>query len=64
MKSLIKEEAKKLLDSLPEQVTWDEIMYQFYVKQKLASSLKSIDEGKITPHEEVKNRVLTHDNLD
>jgi hypothetical protein len=59
MKSLIKEEAKKLIESLPEQVTWDDIMYQFYVKKKLATSLKTIDEGKITPHEEVKNKILT-----
>jgi hypothetical protein len=59
MKSLIKEEAKKLIESLPEQVTWDDIMYQFYVKKKLTTSLKAIEDGKIISHEEAKNRILT-----
>jgi hypothetical protein len=31
----IKEEAKKIIDKLPEQVTWDDIIYEFYVKKKL-----------------------------
>lgn len=38
-----------------EEATWDDIMYQFYVKKKLAISLKAIEEGKIISHEEVKN---------
>jgi hypothetical protein len=31
--SIIKNEAKKLIDKLPEQATWDDIMYEFYVKK-------------------------------
>jgi len=57
--SLVKEEAKKLIDRLPEQATWDDIMYEFYVKKKLAVALKAADEGSVTPHEEVKKRVLS-----
>ena len=37
-----KEEAKKILDNMPEQVTWDDIMYQFYVKRKISMSLKDV----------------------
>lgn len=59
MKSMIKEEAKKLLESLPEQVTWDDIMYQFYVKKKLATSLKALEDGKIISHQEVKKTILS-----
>jgi len=39
-----KEDARKLLDKLPENATWDDIMYQFYVKKKLADALKSAAE--------------------
>jgi len=31
--SIIKEEAKKLIDKLQDQATWDDIMYEFYVKK-------------------------------
>ena len=56
--SLAKDEARKIIDSLPEQATWDDIMYRFYVKIKIESSLKAIDEGKVMSHDEVKKRVL------
>jgi len=31
--SIVKEEAKKLIDKLPEYATWDDIMYELYVKK-------------------------------
>ena len=55
----IKDEAKRLIDSLPEQVTWDDIMYEFYVKKKIAVALKAADEGHVISHEEVKKRFLS-----
>lgn len=57
--SIIKEEAKKLIDKLPDQATWDDIMYEFYVKKKLAIALKAAEEGKVVSHEEVKKRFLS-----
>lgn len=57
--SVIKEEAKKLIDRLPEKATWDDIMYEFYVKKKLAVALKAAEEGRVVSHEEVKKRLLT-----
>jgi len=57
--SPIKEEAKKLIDMLPDQATWDDIMYEFYVKKKLANALKAVEEGRIVSHEEVKKRLLS-----
>jgi hypothetical protein len=29
--SIAKKEAKRLIEKLPDQVTWDDIMYEFYV---------------------------------
>ncbi len=57
--SIVKEEAKKLIDKLPDEATWDDIMYEFYVKKKLSFSLKAAEEGRVISHEEVKKRLLS-----
>ena len=56
--SIVKKEAKKLIHKLPDQATWDDIMYEFYVKKKLAAALKAAEEGHVLPHEEAKKRLL------
>ena len=56
--SLVREEAKKLLDTLPDQASWDDIMYEMYVKKKIEEGLKAADEGKLISHEDVKKRFL------
>jgi len=57
--SVAKEQAKKLIDKLPEKATWDDIMYQLYVKKKLALATKAAEEGRVIPHKEVKKRLLS-----
>jgi hypothetical protein len=56
--SIIKDEAKKIIDSLPDQATWDDVMYQFYVKKKISASLKAAEEGNVLSHDDVKKRLL------
>ncbi len=55
----VKDVARNLIDSLPEQATWDDIMYEFYVKRKIDVALKAADGGRIVSHEEVKKRFLS-----
>ena len=57
--SIVKEEAKELIDKLPDHATWDDIMYEFYVKKKIADALKVAEEGRVVSHEEVKKRFLS-----
>ena len=45
--SPIKEEAKKLIDKLPDQATWDDIIYEFYVKKKIEIGIKAIEDNRI-----------------
>ena len=52
----VKQEAYHLLEKLPENATWDDIMYEFYVKEKLEVALKAAQKGLVVPHEEVKKR--------
>jgi len=44
---------------LPEHATWDDIMYELYVKKKLAVALKAAEEGHVISHEEVKKSLLS-----
>jgi predicted transcriptional regulator len=56
--SIVKEEAKKILDRIPEDATWDDIMYEFYVRQKIETSLEAEAAGEVITHEEVEKRFL------
>ena len=49
----VKEEAKKLINNLPDEITWDDLMYEFYVRQKIEMGLKDIEEGRVVSHENV-----------
>jgi predicted transcriptional regulator len=57
-----KEEAKRLIDHLPDQATLNDIMYELYVKQKIQAGLQSAKEGQITSHDEVKRQLLSRAN--
>ena len=54
--SNVKEDAKRLIDKLPESATWDDIMYELYVKNKIENSLKAVQEGRVVSHDDVKKR--------
>lgn len=56
--SAAKNEAKKLIEKMPDSATWDDIMYEFYVKKKISGGLKAADEGRVVSHEEAKKRLL------
>jgi hypothetical protein len=57
--SSVKSEARKLIDQLPSHATWDDVMYRFYVRKKIATGLKAVKEGRVVPHAEVRKRFLT-----
>jgi len=56
--SSVKEAARSIVDNLPEQATWDDLMYELYVKQKIEAGLEAAAAGRTVPHEEVKARLL------
>ena len=53
-----KEAAKQAIEHLPEQASWDDIMYELYVKQKIEDGLKDAAEGRVISHEDVKRELL------
>ncbi|HXX24161.1 MAG TPA: hypothetical protein VEO19_13515 [Terriglobia bacterium] len=54
-----KEEARKLIELLPDHATWDDIMYEFYVKKKLAKALDEAAAGNLVSHQNAKQQVLS-----
>lgn len=54
----VKETAKQVIDRLPDQASWEDILYELYVKQKVEAGLAAMTEGKTVAHEEAKRRLL------
>jgi hypothetical protein len=57
----IKQSAHELIDHLPDQATWDDVIYTLYVRQKLERSMQAAREGKVTSHQDAKTRLLGDD---
>jgi predicted transcriptional regulator len=53
----LKEEVIQMIQSLPEDITLDDIMAELYFKLQVDAGLKELDEGKGIPHEEVEKRM-------
>jgi predicted transcriptional regulator len=54
--SIAKEEARQLLDAIPEDATWDDIIYQFHVRKKVDAGIEAAEAGRVVPQEEVEKR--------
>jgi hypothetical protein len=55
----VKEEAGRLIDELPDGTTWDDILYEFYVKKKIDRALDAAEAGDVVSHDEAKRRILS-----
>ncbi len=54
----VKEEARQMIEKLPDHATWDDLIYELYVRQKIEAGLQAAEEGRVVSHEEVKRRFL------
>jgi len=52
----IKEEAKRLLENLPDDLTWDDLMHEIYVRQSIEAGLADSKVGKAVEVSEVRER--------
>jgi hypothetical protein len=50
----IKEEARKLIENLPDDSTWDDLMREIYVRQAIESGLADSQAGRTTDVEQVR----------
>jgi predicted transcriptional regulator len=52
-----KEEVRRLLDQLPDEVTYEDIQYHIYVQQKIDRGLEASDKGDFVSDEEIERRI-------
>ena len=56
MKTLVKEQAKRLLEQLPDDATWEDLQYAIYVHQAVEAGAEDIAAGRFYTSEEVRQR--------
>lgn len=52
----IKKEAQNLLKDLPEDATWDDLMYKIYVRQAIEAGLEDSQAGRTVDVKEVRSK--------
>jgi predicted transcriptional regulator len=53
----VKEEAAKLVEALADDATWDDLMYEIYVRQAIDSGLADSDAGEVSSLDDVRNEL-------
>ena len=53
-----KQAAKQIIDQVSDQASWDDIMYELYVKQKIEKGLKAVENGLTVSQKKKKKRLL------
>lgn len=52
----LKEKAHQLVDNLPDNATWEDVMYRIYVREAIEAGVKDSDEGRTIDVKEVRKR--------
>jgi predicted transcriptional regulator len=52
----VKKEARRLVEDLPEDATWDDLMYRIYVRQAIEVGIRDAEEGRVVSVDEVRAR--------
>ena len=53
-----RDEVRRLVDHLPNDAPWDDVLYEIYVRQSIEAGLADCDAGHLLPTEEVRRRTL------
>jgi predicted transcriptional regulator len=50
------QEVRRLLDTLPQEASFEDIQYHIYVRQKIQQGMDDLEAGRVVSHEEVQQR--------
>ena len=50
----IKDEARRLVEELPDDASWDDLMYKIYVRQSIEAGLRDSEAGRTMDVKEVR----------
>ena len=52
----LKDNARKIIDGLPDDATLDDLMYELYVNEKIQRGLDAAEKGNVYSHEEIRKK--------
>jgi hypothetical protein len=52
----VKQEARRFVDDLPEDASWDDLMERIYVRQAIESGLRNSDAGRTVDVKDIRDR--------
>jgi predicted transcriptional regulator len=53
----VREQARRLVEQLPDDATWEDLLYQIYIRQTIEAGLEDCRAGRLISVEEVKRRL-------
>ena len=56
--SSVKEAARDVIERLRDDATWDDLMYELYVKQKIDQGIADVEAQRVIPHERVRAELV------
>ena len=56
--SSVKEATQAVIERLRDDATWDDLMYELYVKQKIEQGIADVEAQRVVPHDRVKTELL------
>ncbi|MDE0025153.1 MAG: hypothetical protein OXP69_12145 [Spirochaetaceae bacterium] len=56
--SSVKEAARDVIERLRDDASWDDLMYELYVKQKIEQGIADIEAQRVIPHERIRAELL------
>ncbi len=54
--SSIKDEAHRIVEQLPDDASWEDLIYRIYVREAIEAGLKDAQEGRTVPVAEVRRQ--------
>lgn len=55
--SSAKSRAREVIDRLPDAASWDDVMYELYVREAIDAGLADVQAGRSVPQAEVRTRL-------
>ena len=55
--SAVKEEVRRLLERLPDDVSFEDVQYHLYVLQQIERGVRDVEEGRVVSQEEMERRM-------
>lgn len=54
--STVKEQVRKIAETLPDDATWEQVRYELHVREQIELGEAAVSEGRTIPHHDVKKR--------